>query len=179
MTEIYFDIETYSPHVKPRLNDKIISIAYKTEDSDIIVYKEWEQGEKKILEKFLNVVKESSYPNLIGHNIFRFDIPIIICRSYYNELGNPDDIYQVFDKAYSIDLIQCLLPSNRFYFKGLGLHNCAEKLGIEITGCPSSEIKTHYENENYDAIIHHTKEDIVCLEKLYNHLRNCTFNPFS
>jgi len=31
MTEIFFDIETYSPNEKPRLDNEVIAMAYKIE----------------------------------------------------------------------------------------------------------------------------------------------------
>jgi len=47
MIGIFVDIETYSPHVSsPRLCDKVISIAYKIGDSDVVVLKEWELSER-------------------------------------------------------------------------------------------------------------------------------------
>ena len=178
MTKMFFDIETYSTHKEPRLNDKIISIAYKSEDSDINVLKEWETSEKAVLSQFLKEIEDYYKPNLIGHNILKLDIPVIVCRSFENDLGKPDEIYSVFREPYVIDLIQCLLPSNRLYFKGLSLHNCANKLGMEVTGCHNSEIREHYEKGNYDEIIHHNKEDVLITENLYNHLLKCFFHPF-
>lgn len=179
MSTIFFDLETYSPHKDgPRLNDKVISIAYKTRDSDVTVLKEWETSEKEILSQFLQEIKDHFKPNLIGHNILRFDIPVIICRSFENDLGKPDEIYSIFHEPYVIDLIQCLLPSNRLYFKGLGLHDCAKRLGMKVTGCHNSEIREHYEKGNYDEIVHHNTEDVLITEKIYNHLLKSSFKPF-
>ena len=49
MIRIFFDIETYSPDEHgPSLCDKVISIAYKIGDSDVVVLTEWELGEKVI-----------------------------------------------------------------------------------------------------------------------------------
>jgi len=47
-----------SPHVSgPRLCDKVISIAYTIEDSNVIVLKDWELGEKEVLNRFLDVIQ--------------------------------------------------------------------------------------------------------------------------
>jgi DNA polymerase elongation subunit (family B) len=180
MTKIFFDIETYSPNVTQRIkfNDKIITIGYKYESSDITILKEWESSERQIIKRFLDIIKNSDRPNLVGHNILRFDIPMLICRSRENHLGTLNELMTLFLESYPIDTIQCLLPSNRLYFRGLGLRNCAEYLGIVITGCPSTEIKTHYEQSNYEAIIHHNTEDILITEKIYNQLLSCSFKPF-
>ena len=55
MTKIFFDIETYSPDStrRPKFNEKIITVAFKTETSDIIILKEWEIGEKDVLRIFI------------------------------------------------------------------------------------------------------------------------------
>lgn len=81
MVQIFFDIETYSPDDSgPRLCDKVISIAYKIGDSDVTVLKEWELGEREVLTRFLDVIQSQYRPNLIGHNILRFDIPVARAR---------------------------------------------------------------------------------------------------
>ena len=179
MSRIFFDIETYSPHDDgPRLDDKIISIAFKTEDSGITVVKEWELGEKEVISQFLQYVEGFLKPNLVGHNILRFDIPVIVCRSFETGLGKLGEIFVVFREPYVIDLLQCLLPSNNLYFRGLGLQNCAERLGMKVSGCPSSQIMEHYEKGVYDEIVDHNMEDVLIIEKLYNHLLRCSFSPF-
>jgi len=94
MIRIFFDIETYSPDEQgPSLCDKIFSIAYKIGDSDVVVLKEWELGEKAVLNRFLDVIKSEDRPNIIGHNILRFDIPVIVCRSLENGLRRLAEIY--------------------------------------------------------------------------------------
>jgi DNA polymerase elongation subunit (family B) len=103
MIRIFFDIETYSPHVSgPRLCDKVISIAYKIDDSEVVVLKEWKLGEKEVLNRFLDVIQSQDMPNIIGHNILRFDIPVIVCRSLENGLGRLEEIYSVFREPYGI-----------------------------------------------------------------------------
>jgi len=180
MIRIFFDIETYSPHVSgPRLCDKVISIAYKVGDSDVVVLKEWELGEKGVLNRFLDVIKGEDRPNIIGHNILRFDIPVIVCRSLENGLGRLEEIYSVFREPYGIDLIQCLLPSNRMYFSGLGLAACAERLGISLASGNGSSIQELYERGEYEKIVHHNVEDVLITERLYYHLMNCDFDPFN
>lgn len=180
MVQIFFDIETYSPDDSgPRLCDKVISIAYKVGDSDVVVLKEWELGEKEVLNRFLDVIQSQDRPNIIGHNILRFDIPVIVCRSVENGLGRLEEIYSVFRDTYGIDLIQCLLPSNRMYFSGLGLTACAKRLGISLAGENGSSIQKLYERGEYDKIVHHNVEDVLVTERLYYHLLNCDFHPFN
>jgi len=61
MTKIFFDIETYSPNTsqRPKFNEKIITIARKAENSDISILKEWEIGEKEVLMRFIEVIKQT------------------------------------------------------------------------------------------------------------------------
>ena len=180
MIKIFFDIETYSPDVSgPSLCDKIISIAYKIGDSDVVVLKEWELGEKEVLDRFLDVVQSKDRPNIIGHNILRFDIPVIVCRSLENGLGRLEEIYSVFREPYGIDTLQCLLASNRMYFNGLGLAACAERLGISLASENGSSIQELYERGEYEKIVDHNVEDVLVNERLYYHLMDCDFDPFS
>ncbi|MFX0210137.1 MAG: ribonuclease H-like domain-containing protein [Candidatus Hodarchaeota archaeon] len=180
MAKIFFDIETYSPDTtqRPQFNEKIITIAYKTENSDIIILKEWELGEKEVIKRFIDKIVRTDRPNLVGHNILRFDIPVLISRSLENGLGSLNDLMTLFLESYPIDTIQCLLPANRLYFSGLGLRNCADYLGLVMNGCHSTEIKEHYENGNYEAIIHHNIEDVLITEKLHDHILSSSFKPF-
>lgn len=176
---IFFDIETYSPDEHgPSLCDKVISVAYKIGDSDVVVLKEWELGEKAVLNRFLDVIQNQDRPNIIGHNILRFDIPVIVCRSFENGLGRLEEIYSVFRETYGIDTLQCLLPSNLMYFRGLSLTACAERLGISMASENGSSIQELYEREEYEKIVHHNVEDVLVAERLYYHLMNCDFNPF-
>ena len=66
--------------------------------------------------------------------------------------------------------MQAQLPANDFYFKGLGLAECAKRIGAETTTCPGSEIQTRYDEGNYTAITEHITEDVETTEKLFNHL---------
>ncbi len=180
MIRIFFDIETYIPHFSvPRLCDKVISIAYKFDDSEVVVLKEWELGEKVVLNRFLDVIQSQDMPNIIGHNILRFDIPVIVCRSLENGLGRLEEIYSVFREPYGIDTLQCLLPSNRMYFSGLGLVVCAERFGISLACENGSSIQDQYEKREYEKIVHHNVEDVLVTERLYYHLMNCDFDPFN
>ena len=180
MIRIFFDIETYSPDQHgPRLCDKVISIAYKIGDSNVVVLKEWELGEKEVLNRFLGVIQNQDRPNIIGHNILGFDIPVIVCRSLENGIGRLEVIYSIFREPYGIDTIQCLLASNRMYFRGLGLAACAERLGIAVGSENGSSIQELYEREEYEKIVHHNVEDVLVTERLYYHLMNCNFNPFT
>lgn len=168
MVRIFLDIETYSPGPRPTYNDKIIAIAYKLEGGLVTVLKEWESDEKHMLNQFLEEMQSIDRPSIIGHNILRFDLPLIINRASSHGLATIWDLMRLLLDSYPIDTIQTLLPQNNFYFKGLGLADCAQRIGIETKTCPGSEILTRYQEGDYDAITEHVTEDVVTTEKLFN-----------
>jgi len=170
MTRLFLDVETYSPGPKPTYDDRIIAIAYKQEDGLITVLKEWESDEKQILTRFLEEIKRIDRLNIIGHNILRFDIPLIINRASAHGIATTGDLMHLLLDPYPIDTIQVLLPANGFTFKGLRLEDCARRIGIEPRTCLNSEIKTRYEQSDYTAIVEHVTEDVILTEKLFNHL---------
>lgn len=180
MTKIFFDIETYSPNAsqRPKFKEKIITIAFKNENSETSILKEWEISEKEVLKRFIEVIKQTDWPSLVGHNILRFDIPVLIYRSIENGLGSLHEIMTLFMDSFPIDTIQCLLPANNLYFKGLRLTDCANYMGIEMKGCSGSEIGKHYENKNYEEIIRHNIEDVLTTERLHDCILSSSFNPF-
>jgi DNA polymerase elongation subunit (family B) len=170
MTRIFLDIETYSPGHRPTYNDKVIAIAYKQEGGPITVLKEWESDEKQILNQFLEEIQRIDRPNIIGHNILRFDLPVIINRASFHNIADTGDLMHLLLDAYPIDTIQTLLPQNNFYFKGIGLADCAKRIGVETKTCPSSEILTKYQEGDHEAITEHVTEDVLTTEKLFNTL---------
>jgi len=170
MTCIFFDIETYSTGEFPEYNEKVIAIAYKTEYTEVSVLKEWEIGEKEVLRRFIDEVKENPRINLIGHNSLRFDIPVIVNRAVEHDLDSLCDLMGVLLDGYTIDILQGLLPTNRFRFKGLGLNDCARKIGFETKTCLGSEIRARYEERDHDAITEHVIEDVLKTERIYKHL---------
>ena len=170
MTRLFLDIETYSPGHRPTYDDKIIAIAYKQEGGPVTILKEWESSEKQILTRFLEDIQQLDHPNIIGHNILRFDLPIIINRAAAQGIAPVGEVMHLLLDAYTIDTIQAQLPSNNFYFKGLGLAECAKRMGIENKTCPGSEIKIQYDSANYPAITEHIIEDVLNTERVFNNL---------
>lgn len=170
MTRVFLDIETYSPGPRPTYNDKVIAIAYKQEGGPITVLKEWESSEKQILTRFLEEIKQVDRLNIIGHNILRFDLPLIINRATSYSIAPTGDLMHLLLDPYTIDTIQAQLQTNNFYFNGLGLAECAKRIGAETRTCPGSEIKTRYDEGDYAAITKHITEDVLTTEKLFNYL---------
>ena len=170
MTRLFLDIETYSPGPKPTYDDRIIAIAYKPEGGPVTVLKEWESDEKQILTRFLEEIKRIDRLSIIGHNILRFDLPLINNRASAHGIASTGDLMRLLLDPYPIDTIQAQLPANNFFFKGLGLAECAKRIGAETRTCPGSEIKTRYDEGDYTAITEHVREDVLTTEKLFNYL---------
>src|SRR5208337_3609759 len=89
MAEYYFDIETYSPELKPDpLKDKIIAIAYQRLKSvdgfpmgDLHILTEWKYGnEKLLLAEFKKVFLTGNNFDFIpiGINLYGFDLIAMI-----------------------------------------------------------------------------------------------------
>jgi DNA polymerase elongation subunit (family B) len=112
VTRIFLDVETYSPGPRPTYDDRIIAIAYKPEGGPVTVLKEWESDEKKILTRFLEEIKRIDRLNIIGHNILRFDIPLIISRASAHGIAPTGDLMRLLLDPYPIDTIQAQLLAN-------------------------------------------------------------------
>ena len=170
MARLFLDIETYSSGPRPTYDDKVIAIAYKQEGCPVTLLKEWESSEKQILTRFLEEIQKIDRLNIIGHNILRFDLPIIINRAAAHGIAPVGELMRLLLDSYTIDTIQAQLPANNFYFKGLGLAECAKRIGAETRTCPGLEIQIRYEEGDYAAITEHIIEDVLTTEKLFNYL---------
>jgi DNA polymerase elongation subunit (family B) len=178
MVLVYLDIETYSPSKKPMFSDKVILIYYKEKlggNADIM-FKEWEESEKAVLLKFYNTLKDriatEKTVTLIGWNIVRFDIPFLTYRLFFNKIDSLDNILEIFRQAYWRDLRQCLLPFNRYSFKGLSEEEVAKKFKIESPKYSNKEIKTFYEKGEYEKIEDHALSEMKFSSNLAWKMRN-------
>lgn len=178
MVLAYLDIETYSPSKEPMLNDKIILIYYKEklDGASNILYKEWNESEKTILQKFYEMlrgkIKVEKTMTLIGWNIVRFDIPFLTYRLFFHKIDNLDNILESFRRAYWRDLRQCLLPFNKYSFKGLSEEETAKKFKIEPPKYSNKEIKIFYEKREYEKIEEHAISEMRFLSDLAWKMRN-------
>jgi len=51
-------------------------------------------------------------------------------------------------------------------------------MGVEMKGCPGSEIAEHYEQRTYDEIMDHNIEDVLITKKLHNCILLSSYYPF-
>jgi DNA polymerase elongation subunit (family B) len=178
MVLAYLDIETYSPGDEPKFDDKVILIYYKEElgGNFDILFREWETNEKIILQKFYNVFRDrvtsEKTVTLIGWNLVRFDIPFLVYRLFFHGIDSLNNILEIFRKAYWRDLRQCLLPFNKYSFKGLSEEEVAKKFKIELPKYSNKEIKIFYEKGEYEKIEEHAISEMKFLSFLALKMRN-------
>ena len=173
----YLDIETYSPE-EPKFSNKIILICYKEvlDGNVTIMFKEWLNDEETMLKRFYGMLNEKLLAErivmLIGWNILRFDVPFLTYRIYLHEIDDLENILEAFREVYWRDLRQCLLPFNRFSFKGLSMDEVSKKLKISPPKYSNKDIKLFYERGEYEKIEEHTLSEMRFLSELCWKMKN-------
>ena len=84
-----FDIETYNPAGIPREDkDPAIMISYRGKGRGVITYRpskkdfvETVKGEKEMLERFCDIVRQEDPDVLVGYNSANFDLPYLVKRA--------------------------------------------------------------------------------------------------
>jgi hypothetical protein len=186
---LYLDIETYRPKKDDVfIDEKIIAIGI-IEDwtsyiecssvnderkTNTLYFKEWEYGDEKniICEfyKYLNKLKDSQYKKnrfleVIGFNILRFDIPLLIQKGFKYGVDGIENLNKLWHGTFVKDYFQICLPLNNMMFKNLKLTLLTDKLkniGVDIPepyGL-SENIAELYKNNRYDEIIKHLETDL-------------------
>jgi len=173
MPNYYLDIETTGLDPK---KDKIITIQFMELDmttaepvGDLIILKEWESSEKKIIEKFIEMSKITDpYPFSfvpVGYNL-GFEHNFFLERCKLHKL----DVVDILSRPF-IDLRVCGVIMNKGQFKGSGLD--------KITGKPhdGSVIPEWYKENNYKKIEEYIKIEAEEFAKfcmwVYKELPDC------
>lgn len=176
MVIIYLDIETFSEKKELKIGHmKIILINFKEvfskENIKITILKEWESSEKDILKQFYNhfqlLLKTEKTVWVIGFNILRFDVPVLINKLVNHSIASLPQVLEFFRNIYITDLRQCLLPFSKFRFKNLSTNKIAEKLQIKKPKYDNKEIRKFYTEKNYGKIEEHSYSDIDFIQNLY------------
>jgi len=127
----YFDIE--SEGLNPE-KDKIITIQYQKIDNcgkpigDLIILKEWQEGEEQIVKKFHKLITTYDpffFIPIMQNHLFDFRFIFSKFRKYGLKLNKSE-----IDFLYSIPLIDIhslLVIMNNMNFKGSGLSDMTEK----------------------------------------------------
>lgn len=182
MVRIYLDIETYRPKEEGAFTDeKIVLVGlildetpYKEnslrERAEPILFSEWPEGsEKQILMSTFKFIEQMAQTHkftvIVGFNILRYDIPLMIVKATDHGIQKVDDISKFWYNVFTADYFQELLPANQNLFKGLRLDRIVEKakeLGVEppeIFGT-GADVKEWYEKKMYDKIEKHITQDL-------------------
>jgi len=186
MTRLYLDIETYRrSKYDAFINERIIAIGVLedwtpySEDSLSITsepevcfkaFNEWDLGsEEAVIRRFYeylnDLIVESKFLVIIGFNILRFDIPLLIQKGVEYGVGSLHDLNKLWHNTFTIDLFQVALPLNSMLFKGNTLENIANKAKKHGINIPSTygrgeDVPRWYEEGKYDEIVKHLKADL-------------------
>ena len=189
---IYLDIETYRRTREDAFtNEKVIAIGFIedrtpyepssankwSEDEGVKFHylTEWELGGEqtvihefyKHLEKFIEERErgEINYIVIVGFNILRFDIPLLIQKGVEYKVDTHAKLNQLWYSAHTIDYLQASLPFHGMRFKGLKLEYLAKKAKEKNIVIPEpfesgEKVVEWYEKEEYLRIIEHLETDL-------------------
>jgi predicted PolB exonuclease-like 3'-5' exonuclease len=181
MVIAYLDIETCPSNEAleaksldegSELSDKVILIYYKEVHggTEEVLFREWLEGEEAILRRFYALLTEKlsveKTVTLIGWNIAKFDIPFLTYRLFLHNVDSLENIIENFRRAYWRDLRLCLLPFNKFKFKGLSEEEVAKKFGIEPPKYSNKEVKEFYRKGEYEKIEEHARSEARFISEL-------------
>jgi DNA polymerase elongation subunit (family B) len=182
MVRVYFDLETYRPNKEGAFTEErvisaglLIDETPNCEDSlktniEPILLSEWAGlSECDIVGRVHNRIKETlanhRFTVVIGFNILRFDIPLMICRCSHHSVETHEVLSKMWNNCFTIDYFQQLLVANKNYFKGLSCSKVIEvsrQLGLKPPSYTASggSVKDFYDQGKYKEIEEHLKEDL-------------------
>jgi DNA polymerase elongation subunit (family B) len=175
---LYLDIETNSKEDRSIHDAKVISIQFRDGNGNTTVLKEWLSSEKTILKEFhghLLKLRETGSITIVGHNMLRFDIPMLIHRMVLRKIDTHQKLLDLFhDDVYGYDTLQCLTPFNNFRFKGLNAQDLSNRLSIRPPKHDAREIPEFYNKKQYKKIEEHVLADLDFTEDLWKKLKENT-----
>lgn len=175
---LYLDIETNSKESRSIHDAKVISIQYRDGDGNTTVLKEWLSSEKAILKEFyehLLMLRKTGSITIVGHNMLRFDIPMLIHRMVLRKIDTHQNLLDLFHSdVFGYDTLQCLTPFNNFRFKGLNAQDLSSRLGIRPPKHDSGQIPDFYRKGKYKEIEEHVLADLDFTEDLWKKIRENT-----
>lgn len=162
MPEYYFDIETYSSEDKPNPEtDKIITIQFQRIDistgkprGDLVILKEWESSEGRIVTEFYNkfFAKRGTWDFVpVGYNLnFEWEFLIAKFEKYLGKRFASKDLHY---KIPHLDLKPVVVLLNEGKFVGSKLDKFTDK------SQDGKVIKGYYENKEYDKIEEYVRNE--------------------
>jgi predicted PolB exonuclease-like 3'-5' exonuclease len=181
MVIAYLDIETCPSNEAleansldegPKPSDKVILIYYKEvhRGTEEVLFREWVEGEEAILKRFYALLTKKlsleKTVTLTGWNIAKFDIPFLTYRLFLHNVDSLENIIESFRRAYWRDLRLCLLPFNKFKFKGLSEKEVAKRFGIEPPKYSNKEVKEFYRKGEYEKIEERARSEARFISEL-------------
>ena len=188
---VYLDVETYRPNKEDAFTgEKVIAIGiledwtpYSPRSSGtwgephvrFLYLTEWKLGnEHKVISEFYNYLKglvhawkngRISFLNIVGFNILRYDIPLLIQKGVEYSIGGIAELNALWHNTFIIDYFQATLPFKGMSFKGLRaeyLAEIAERAGISVPKPYGSggDVKEWYEKRDYGEIMKHLETDL-------------------
>lgn len=142
------------------IDSRIIGIGIRANDNTEVRF---DDDEKKLLTWFWNRWKELRTPgvNVIGFNIHSFDMPIIVARSFINDVP-----IVPFSLTSIIDIRDKLNAYRREHTRGR-LKEYAKLLGIQTTEFEGEDVLPLYVSKHTDDLEKYLARDVEITEALY------------
>lgn len=185
---LYLDVETY--RLEAFANEKIIAIGviedwtpYHPSSTEIwdppnVIFRfftEWELGsEDRVVTEFYRYLSglldrwernEIAFINIVGFNILRFDIPLLVQKGVEYGAGSLMNLNSLWFNIPIVDYFQIMLLINEMKFKGLKLAFITEKARIVGVNVPEpygsgGDVRRWYEGKYYNEIVKHLERDL-------------------
>jgi len=199
---LYLGVETYRPEKAGAFTqERVIAIGALLRhplaitsrcnefDADYVLFTEWKSGGElnlisefyewftKLVQEFRNVQSDEKLV-IIGFNILRFDIPLLIQKGVEYDIGSKyciksiAKLNELWHNTHTIDYQQVALPyynlPGKSKFPSLAdLIEAARKTGINVPELYGSgeDVKEWYKNEKYNEIEKRlrTKLNVLCI----------------
>ncbi len=147
---------------------KIILITYKINNGYVHRLMEWESGERAILVKFFNLIKNlqkgpsDDWLQIIGHNILGFDLLFLYERMKHHGIDDARWIYHYLLKKPDVaDILQIHLSANAMQRRGLKHDILADAYGLPQKEDQGGNMIEQYYNKNYDAILEYSEKEFI------------------
>ncbi len=108
-----------------------------------------------------------------GAGITKFDLPALYCRSLFNEIASPAELFEVFFKARPIDLANeasFLFPEEPVLYPKT-TREMAGRLGLRERKGSSKSVWDSYEGRDYGAIEQRTADELRLVLDIYKRLQ--------
>ena len=146
---------------------RTVLITYQVRGGHTFRLKEWEEGEKKVLERFYNTVVElqrgtGDKLRIIGHNILGFDMTFLYNRMLRHKIAEDKWVhFWLLRKPLILDLLQMHIPLNGFRSRGLRHDALARAYGLPTKETSGADEAQHYFAKEYDRLLGYSEREFV------------------